>query len=136
MLKSVILAIITVFIAWSVLDFLIHGMLLKEAYEATAHLWRPMQEMNMTLMHGVTLVLAVLFVELYAVCVSDKSLSMGLKFGVIFGLAAGVMAASSYLYMPIPLSLAIDWFVGTLVEFVVAGWLVGLLVKPEALPID
>ena len=136
MLKSVILAIIAVFIAWSVLDFLIHGMLLKEAYEATAHLWRPMQEMNMTLMHGVTLVLAVLFVELYAVCVSDKSLSMGLKFGVIFGLAAGVMAASSYLYMPIPLSLAIDWFVGTLVEFVVAGWLVGLLVKPEALPID
>lgn len=136
MLKSVILAIIAVFIAWSALDFLIHGMLLKEAYEATAHLWRPMQEMNMTLMHGVTLVLAVLFVELYAVCVSDKSLSMGLKFGVIFGLAAGVMAASSYLYMPIPLSLAIDWFVGTLVEFVVAGWLVGLLVKPEALPID
>ena len=136
MLKSVILAIIAVFIAWSALDFLIHGMLLKEAYEATAHLWRPMQEMNMTLMHGVTLVLAVLFVELYAVCVSDKSLSMGLKFGVIFGLAAGVMAASSFLYMPIPLSLAIDWFVGTLVEFVVAGWLVGLLVKPEALPID
>ena len=136
MLKSVILAIITVFIAWSVLDFLIHGMLLKEAYEATAHLWRPMQEMNMTLMHGVTLVLAILFVELYAFCVSDKSLSMGLKFGVIFGLAAGVMAASSYLYMPIPLSLAIDWSVGTLVEFVVAGWLVGLLVKPEALPID
>ena len=136
MLKGVILAIIAVFIAWSALDFLIHGMLLKETYEATAHLWRPMQEMNMTLMHGVTLVLAILFVELYAVCVSHKSLSMGLKFGVIFGLAAGVMAASSYLYMPIPLSLAIDWFVGTLVEFVVAGWLVGLLVKPEALPID
>ena len=136
MLKGVILAIIAVFIAWSALDFLIHGMLLKETYEATAHLWRPMQEMNMTLMHGVTLVLAVLFVELYAVCVSHKSLSMSLKFGVIFGLAAGVMAASSFLYMPIPLSLAIDWFVGTLVEFIVAGWLVGLLVKPELNNVD
>ena len=136
MLKGIILAIIAIFIAWSALDFLIHGMLLKETYDATAHLWRPMQDMNMMLMHGVTLVLAVLFVELYAVCVSQKSLSMGIKFGVIFGLAAGVMAASSYLYMPIPLSLAIDWFVGTLVECVVAGWLVGLLVKPEASHVD
>ena len=136
MLKGVILAIIAVYIAWSALDFLIHGMLLKETYEATAHLWRPMQDMNMMLMHGVTLVLAVLFVELYLFCVSQKSLSMGLKFGVIFGLAAGVMAASSYLYMPIPMSLAIDWFVGTLVEFVVAGWLVGLLVKPELDNVD
>ena len=136
MLKGVILAIIAVFIAWSALDFLIHGMLLKEAYEATAHLWRPMQDMNMMLMHAVTLVLGGLFVALYSVCVSEKALCIGLKFGVIFGLAAGLMAASSYLYMPIPLSLAIHWFVGTFVEFVVAGWLVGLLVKPEASAVD
>jgi hypothetical protein len=58
---------------------------------------------------------------------------MGLKVGVLFGLAAGIMSASAYVYMPIPLTLAIDWFVGTLVKFVVAGWLVGLFVKSEAL---
>ena len=134
MLKGVILAIIAVSIAWLALDFLIHNILLEEAYEATAYLWRP--DMNMMFMSGVTLVLAVLFVALYSVCVSQKSLSIGLKFGVIFGLAAGLMAASTYLYMPIPLSLAINWFVGTLVEFIVAGWLVGLLVKPEASAVD
>ncbi len=133
MLKGIVLAIVAIFIAWSALDFVIHGLLLKEAYEATAHLWRAMQDTNMMLMHAVTLAIAICFVLLYERCVSEKSVSMGLKVGVLFGLAAGIMAASAYVYMPIPLTLAIDWFVATLVEFVVAGWLVGLLVKSEAL---
>ncbi len=131
MLKGVILAIIAVFIAWSALDFLIHGMLLKETYEATAHLWRPMQEMNMTLMHGVTLSVAICFVLIYQACVTQKSICIGVKLGVLFGLAAGIMAASAYAYMPIPVSLAIHWFAGVFVEFVVAGWLMGLLIKSE-----
>ncbi len=133
MLKGIVLAIVAIFIAWSALDFVIHGLLLKEAYEATAHLWRAMQDTNMMLMHAVTLAIAICFVLLYERCVSEKSVSMGLKLGVLFGLTAGIMAASAYVYMPIPLTLAIDWFVATLVEFVVAGWLVGLLVKSEAL---
>lgn len=133
MLKGIVLAIVAIFIAWSALDFVIHGLLLKEAYEATAHLWRTMQDTNMMLTHAVTLAIAICFVLLYERCVSEKSVSMGLKLGVLFGLAAGIMAASAYVYMPIPLTLAIDWFVATLVEFVVAGWLVGLLVKSEAL---
>ena len=133
MLKGIVLAIIAIFIAWSALDFVIHGVLLKETYEATAHLWRTMQDTNMMLMHAITLALAICFVLLYHLCVSEKSVSMGLKLGVLFGVAAGIMAAGAYVYMPISLTLAIDWFVGTVVQFVVAGWLVGLFVKSEAL---
>ena len=48
MLKRNLLAIIAVFVVWSILDFLIHGMLLQSSYEATANLWRPMEEMNRT----------------------------------------------------------------------------------------
>ena len=133
MLKGIVLAIVAVFIAWSALDFVIHGLLLKETYEATAHLWRTMQDTNMMLMHAATLAIAIFFVLLYQRCVSEKSVAMGLKLGVFFGLAAAVMSASTYVYMPIPLTLAIDWFVATLVQFVIAGWLVGLFVKSEAL---
>jgi len=39
--KRAILAVVGVFIAWSMLDFLIHGLLLQSTYEATANLWRP-----------------------------------------------------------------------------------------------
>ena len=132
MLKGIVLAIVAIFIAWSALDFVIHGLLLKEAYEATAHLWRAMQDTNMMLMHAVTLAIAICFVLLYQRCVGEKSVAMGLKLGVFFGLAAAIMSASAYVYMPIPFTLAIDWFVGTLVKFIAAGWLVGLLVKSEA----
>lgn len=133
MLKGIVLAIVAIFIAWSALDFIIHGMLLKETYEATAHLWRTIQDTNMMLMHAVTLAVVICFVLLYQRCVSEKSVAMGLKLGVLFGLAAGIMSASAYVYMPISLMLAIDWFIGTLVKFVIAGWLVGLFVKSEAL---
>ena len=45
-MKKVILAILAVFIAWSVMDFLIHGVILHASYAATASLWRPMSEMK------------------------------------------------------------------------------------------
>lgn len=134
MLKRTILAIIVVFIVWSVLDMVIHGILLEETYQATAtaKLWRPMAEMDITLMSIVTLAYTACFVFLYSLFVSNKSVATGIKFGALFGLTAGIsMGFGSYVFMPIPLSLALTWFAGTLVESIVSGALVGVIVKPE-----
>ena len=132
MLKRTIVSIVMIFIAYSILDFVIHGMLLQSAYEATANLWRPMEEMNMPLIYLVTLAYTACFVIIYRTFVADKSLSTGIKYGVLFGLAAGIsMGFGSYSYMPIPLSLAWSWFAGALVESIVAGTLVGAILKPE-----
>lgn len=132
MLKRIIFAIVTIFIAWSVLDMVIHGMLLQKTYEATANLWRPMEEMDMTLMYIVTLAYTACFVFIYSVFVGNKSVATGIKFGALFGLAAGIsMGFGSYSYMPIPLSLAVSWFTSTLIEAIVAGALVGVIVKQE-----
>ena len=114
------------------MDFVIHGLFLRETYEATASLWRPMDEVDMPLMYAVTLVYAVCFVVLYDVFVGSKSISTGIKFGALFGLAAGVaMGFGSYSYMPIPLSLAVSWLVGTLLELIVAGAIVGAIIKQK-----
>lgn len=132
MLKRSILAVVAIFIAWSVLDFLIHGLLLQSTYEATASLWRPMEEMNMPLMYFVTLVYTICFVLIYGMFITEKSLLTGMKYGIIFGLAAGIsMGFGSYSYMPIPLSLALSWFAGSLVEATVAGILAGAIIKPQ-----
>ena len=48
MIKKAILAVIAGFIVWSILDFLIHSMLLEPTYEATSELWRPVEEIKMT----------------------------------------------------------------------------------------
>jgi hypothetical protein len=131
MLKKTIWAVIVVFIVWSILDFLIHGILLKSTYQATANLWRPEDEMNMPLMSLVTLIISICFVTIYSYMINPKSLALGVKYGLVFGLITGVsMGFGSYCYMPIPLSLAFSWFIGSLIELTIAGFIVGWMVKP------
>lgn len=131
MLKRTILAGVAVFLTWSILDFVIHGLLLEPTYQATASLWRPMDEMNMTLLYAVTLATTACFVMLYQHLVTRKSLMAGIQLGALFGLASGIsMGFGSYCYMPIPITLAWSWFLGSLVSGVAAGALVGALVKP------
>ena len=50
MTKRILLGALAVFVGWSVLDFVMHGLILTDAYAATAHLWRPMDEMKMGLL--------------------------------------------------------------------------------------
>lgn len=131
MLRRAMLSVLAVFLVWSVLDFIFHGLLLDPTYQATADLWRPVDETNMVLMYAVTLAAAACFVMLYAHLVTRKSLLAGIKLGVIVGLSSGISVGfGSYSYMPIPLTLAWSWFLEALVSGVVAGALVGTLVKP------
>jgi len=128
--KRILLAIVAIFITWSILDFVIHGVLLQSAYEATASLWRPMVEIKIGLSYLVTMIFTVCFVLIYALQISDKSMATGIKYGFLFGLAMGVsMGFGSYSYMPIPYTLAFTWFAGTLVESILAGAIVGAIVK-------
>jgi hypothetical protein len=132
MAKRAGLAVVAVFISWSILDFLIHGVLLRPTYEATASLWRPMNEMNMPVMYLVTLLYTACFVAIYWILIGPKSLASGIQYGVLFGLATGLsMGFGSYCYMPIPLTLAWSWFLGTLVESIAAGAIVGVILKPR-----
>ena len=130
MTKRTIWAVVAVFVAWSILDFILHGLLLRSTYEATANLWRPMDQMNVPLMHFVTLVSSVCFVLIYGLLVGQKSLASGLRFGALFGLATGIsMGFGSYSYMPIPLTLAWSWFLGSWIEAITAGAIVGAIMK-------
>lgn len=129
-MKKYLLASLAVFITWAILDFIIHGVILGGVYEATASLWRPMEEMNMGLMYLVTALVALAFTAIYVYQVKGNSASEGAKYGLLFGLATGIsMGFGSYLYMPIPYSLAWGWFLGTVVEAVAAGAVAGALAK-------
>ena len=131
MFKRAILAVVAAFIARSILDFVIHGLLLQSTYMATADLWRPMEEMNVPLMYLVSLAFTACFVAFYGLMVTKKSFISGIKFGALFGLASGVSGGfGSYCVMPIPLTLALSWFLGTLIEAIAGGALVGAILKP------
>ena len=130
MLKKAVLAMIAVFILWSVIDYIIHGLMLRSTYEATAQLWRPMAEMKMGLMYLVYAVSSVCFVSIYALLISPKSVAAGVKYGLIFGLGIGFsMGYGTYSVMPVPQHLALVWFLGTVLEITLDGLVVGLIIK-------
>jgi len=132
-MKKFLIATVAVFFAWEILDFVIHSVLLAQMYKETASLWRPMAEMKVGVMVFVTLISAASFCYLYYAFVSEKTMANALKFGLVFGIGGGVsMGYGSYAVMPMPYMMAFAWFLGTVIELVVAGLILGLILKPEA----
>ncbi|MGD0210664.1 MAG: hypothetical protein ABSC14_06760 [Desulfomonilia bacterium] len=130
MLRKSIIAIVIIFILWAVLDFIVHGFILSSAYSETAQLWRPMEEMSPWLIYLVTAVSSCIFTAIYAFLIHEKSISVAVKYGTLFGLGTGVsMGYGSYAAMPITAFIAHIWFFSTLIKMVLAGYIVGVIVK-------
>ncbi len=130
MFKKGLWSIIVILVLWLIVDFIFHQVLLVSTYEATANLWRAPEEMSIPLMHSVALVFIICFVAIYGLLIKDKCLATGLKFGLLLGIASGVtMGLGSYSYMPIPLSLGLCWMASRVIEMVIAGLVVGLIMK-------
>lgn len=126
----ILIAMAAVFVAWEALDFLIHGVILQGIYASQPELWRPMDEVKMPLMAGVTAIAAACFVLIYAYLIQPKAAVIGIAYGLIFGIGAGAsMGYGAYAMLPMPQQLALGWFVGMIVEATVAGAIVGLIIK-------
>jgi hypothetical protein len=124
------LAVIAVFVIWVILNFLLHGLLLTSSYAATPQLWRPMTDIKMGLTYFVTLVSAACFVLVYAQFIVDKSLKTATLYGLIVGIGAGIaMGYGSYAVMPIPYVMALAWFLGSVVNYVVGALAMGLVLR-------
>jgi len=132
MLKRVLVATAAVFVAWSVPDFAIHGVILRSVYAQTPALWRPMGEMKMVLMYATVLVAAACFVGIFAHLVQPKSIGAGIEYGLLFGIGTGIsMGYGTYSVMPISEDMAFTWFVGSVIEAVVAGIITAIMLKPK-----
>lgn len=128
--KKIALSIVTIFAVWSLMDMLIHGVWLMPIYKDTADLWRPYPEMKMGLMHLITFIMAIPFTLGYTLLVNPKTICRGVRWGMVFGVIMGLGSGfGSYSVLPIPLNLAWGWFFGTIIEFAVAGLILGLLIK-------
>ena len=128
--KRFILAVVAVFLAWSLLDIVIHQVILMGEYGASADLWRPPAEIMIGLIYVVTLISAVVFVSIYKFLICRKELSRAIQYGLLFGVAIGIgMGYGSYAVMPLTHTIALVWFLGTVVQGGVAGALLGLIVK-------
>jgi len=129
------LAVLGAFVVIWASDFLIHHLWLGDFYRAHAHWWRPEAEMA-SLMHVMflaQLILAWLLVLVYARGYeADKAgLAQGIRFGLLMGVL--LMGPSSLMHLvvyPYPSFLIGSWFLGGLMQLILAGAVVGALYKP------
>jgi len=129
-MKRMILSVLAVFVAWSVVDYVIHGVILRSSYAATAPLWRPMGDMKMGVMYLAVLIAALAFVAIFSQFFSKRGIVTGLKYGLWFGIGTGVpMGYGSYAVMPIPYHMALTWCLGSILEATIGGILVGAIIK-------
>lgn len=131
-MKSRLLAVLSILVVWMGIDFLFHGIWLMPDYTQTAVLWRPMAEMKSGLMHSVSVVTAFLFVFIWCTLISEKNSQKAIRLGVGVGLIVGIMQAGGYSYMPITTTIAIGWFFANLIKFSMAGIITGFLVKSKS----
>lgn len=129
MWKRLLLSAWSILLAWMAVDLVLHRYVLAPLYMANSALWRPLDQMNVSLIYVVTFVLIATFVATYTLLVRPKSLRTGVVFGAFIGLALGVSAGfGTYIHSPIPLALAWGWFLGGFMKAVAAGAIVGALV--------
>ena len=121
--KSFLITATIVFVALFITDFLIHGLLLKNAYQETASLWRPEAEMK-TLFHWMFLgqfISAFSFTRLFAHGYQNK----GIKEGVCFGMMmAGFFAGHNFIMYsvaPWPLKIVGAWIVFGFIQSAILG---------------
>lgn len=120
---------LAILVAWMLIDWLMHRLVLAPLYEASTDLWRPFDQLNLPLIYVVTFVLIGVFVGVYWLLVRPKSFGAGLAMGAFIGVALGVSSGfGTFIHMPIPLSLAWGWFLGGWVKGLVAGGIVGAMI--------
>jgi hypothetical protein len=130
MLIRLVLSGVAILFAWTVVDALMHRLLLRPFYEENTTLWRPFNQLNLVLIYAVTFTLIAVFVVTYWLLISPKSLGAGVGFGALLGLALGLgSGAGTYIHMPIPRGLALGWITGGWIKGVAAGAILGALIS-------
>ncbi|MBI5325218.1 MAG: hypothetical protein HZB41_08110 [Ignavibacteriae bacterium] len=133
MFKKYLLAVVVVFVAIEVMEFLLHGLILGGIYKDTASLWRPDMDKLMWMMYVIAFLQTIGFVYIYYKLINPKSPFRAVWYGLTYGFVSGVgMGYGTYAMIQIPYSLAISWFIGSIVMYCIAGWLTGLIIKEKA----
>jgi hypothetical protein len=133
--KRFVYASTLVFLLGQVLGYLIHGILLAPAYQATEKLWRPQAEVvsNMWIMWVTGLITSVLFTYIFVKGYEGKGVKEGLRFGFLIGVFMTLPAAyDTYAMMPIPYSMALGSFLYGTIGWMFMGALAATVYRPKS----
>jgi hypothetical protein len=121
-MKKVLIGAVVVFVILEVLDMLIHGVILGSVYATIPNVWRPDMMDKMWVLHIVKVVVSFFFALIFSKGYEGKGIIEGVRYGLYVGLMMGVgMAYGTYAMIAIPYSLALQWFIFAVFEYIIAG---------------
>ncbi|HKI77419.1 MAG TPA: hypothetical protein VKA26_02640 [Ignavibacteriaceae bacterium] len=133
--KKVWTGFIVVFIVYFLLDWLINGVLLQSSYmaEEVAKLMRPEAEIQMWIIIVCDLFYAFFFTLIFSKGFENKGIMEGARYGLYVGLMVSLpMAYGTYAVMPVPYSLAMQWFLYGLAVNIICGVVLTFIFKTKA----
>ena len=118
------------------LEFLIHGVLLKGVYGQNAPVWRVQDQMKnlFPLMSVGQFLFGVFFGLVYAQGYEPRRepTGQGFRYGLIMAMMLAPMNSLCwYVILPIPWSLCVQWFIAGFVEMVILGFAASVIYKPS-----
>jgi len=131
--KTFWIGFVVVFIVWQVIGFAVHGVMLADTYLALSDVFRPEAEMNsiMWLMFLSSALYLFLFCYIFTKGYEGKGVGEGVRYGLLMGLFMSIpMAIDQYVVYPLTSNLAVIWFVGGVVSFMIAGAIFAAIYKP------
>ena len=132
--KKVWMGFIAVFITMEILSFVVHYLILGSTYEANKALWRADMNSMMWIYHVITLVGSFFFTFIFSKGYEGKGIAEGVRYGAYIGIWMSIgMAYGTYAMIAIPYSLALQWFIYGIIEYVIAGMVLAMVygMKPK-----
>jgi len=127
-IKKFVIASIVVFVACQIIEMIVHGFLLGSIYGTLKEVWRPDMMDKMWIMYITSFVFSFLFVYIYTKFYQGKGIIEGLFFGTIIGIFMNFCGIfNQYVIYPVPFSLAIQWFIYGMIEFIIIGAIASLI---------
>ena len=130
--KRYLVASMAVFVTAIVLDIVTHRLILASAYEATGSVWRRDAAPYTWIIVLVAFIIAFPFTYMFVKGYEGKGIVEGVRFGVIAGFFISLpMSYGLYAMLPIPLSLALQWFSFGLVQTILLGIAAAAVYRPK-----
>jgi hypothetical protein len=134
-MKKVLIGFVVVFVAMIVMSFIVDGLILGSTYESLKSLWRPDMQSKMWIYYIIMIVGAFFFSFIFSKGYEGKGIMEGVRYGLYIGIWMSIgMAYGTYAMIAIPYSLALQWFIYGVIQYVIYGVLLALVFKKKETP--
>ena len=125
---------VAVYVAMQAIGFVIHGVLMTDAYNEMGDVFRPQEVIDS--MMGIMLVSSAvglfLFCYIFTKGYEGKGIMEGVRYGALMGLFLGIPTSiDAYVIYPITQELAMIWLASSVIGLAIGGAVFAAIYKPE-----